>query len=244
MCIWNANTKIIIIVTLSLFCLANNTHALLIDSFETSQILKATSSTPVVSSSVDGNGILGNERDAVVSKTSGPVNSELEIASFGVYWLSFSLGPATKGVADLTWDGNDDDPLNDSFTGLGGIDLTDNNASNALTLDVIFDDLPVDLSVRVWSDANNASSAVVPLPGGITSLTNVSVLFSAFSTTHGAGADFSNVGMIDLTVDSGMAATDVLVDTIYTEFVPEPSSLLLIGMSFCGLLVINCRRAR
>ena len=103
MCFWNVNTKIIIIVTVALFCVSNNTHALLIDSFETSQVLKATSSTPSVSSSVDGNGILGNERDAVVSKASGPVHSELEIASFGMYWLSFSLGPATKGSADLTW---------------------------------------------------------------------------------------------------------------------------------------------
>ena len=58
----------------------------------------------------------------------------------------------------------------------------------------------------------NASSAVLSLPGGTTSLTDVSVLFSAFSTTHGAGADFSNAGMVELAVSPANAATDILVE--------------------------------
>ena len=244
MSFWSIHTKILAIVTVTLFCTSNNTYALMIDSFETPQALEATSSTPSVSSSVDGTGILGNERDVVVSKSSGPVNAKFEIAPSGTHWLSFGLGPATKGTAHLTWDGSDNNPLNDVFTGLGGIDLTDDNTSNALTVDVLFADLNVDLSVRVWTDANNASSAVLSLPGGTTSLTDVSVLFSAFSTTHGAGADFSNAGMVELAVNPTNAATDILVDNIYTEFVPEPSSLVLAGICLCSLLMINRRQGK
>ena len=229
-------------VLLALLTLGNSqAHALLVDSFETSQSLMAASFMTTDSGSVIGPGIIGDERDAVVTWTSGPVFSELDVVSAGTGFLSFSLGANTMGSTALTWDGNDSSPTDD-FTGLSGADLTDSNMSNAMRFDVVFDDLAVDINITVWTDASNASSAILSLPGGIVSSTDFDVFFASFTPILGTGADFANVGMIRVEIDAALAATDVLVDTINTVFVPEPASFFLVGIGFVGLLLTRRHR--
>ncbi len=221
---------------------ASSAQALIIDTFETPQSLMAASFMTSDSSSVVGADILGDERDAVVTWISGPVFAELDIVSGGGGLLSFSLGAKTMGSTSLTWDGNDSNASGDDFTGLGGVDLTDGGTANAFEVDVLFDDLAVDVVITVLTDATKASAATIPLPGGITSSTDFSALFASFTPTIGGGADFTDVGMIRVEVAAALAATDVLIDSIRTVDIPEPSTMLLASFALVGLVAMRRRR--
>jgi len=58
----------------------------------------------------------------------------------------------------------------------------------------------------------------------------------------GTGADFSDVGMIRVGIDAAMSATDVLIDTINTVFVPEPASFILAGIGLVGIMLTRRHR--
>ncbi len=234
------NTVKTFVFLLTTTVITGSAHALVIDSFETSQSLMAASFMVTDSGSVIGPGIIGDERDAVVTWTSGPVFSELDVISAGTGFLSFSLGANTLGSAALTWDG-DDNSSTDDFTGLGGSDLTDSNMSNAMLFDIVSDDNLVDLSITVWTDASDASSAILSLPGGIVSSTDFSVLFASFSPILGSGADFANVGMIRVEIDAALVATDLLIESVRTGFIPEPSTLTLAACALIGLAYVRRR---
>ncbi len=164
-------------VLLALLTLGHSqAQAELIDSSETSQSLMTAFFMTTDSGSVIGPEIIGDDRDAVVTWKSGPVFSEFDVVSAGTGFLSFSLGADTNGSTALTWDGNDSSSADD-FIGLGGVDLTDDNMSNAMRFDVVFDDLPVDVNITVWTDASNTSNAILSLPGRITSSLRQSFLF-------------------------------------------------------------------
>jgi len=220
----------------------SSAQALIVDTFETPQSMMAASFMTSDSSSVTGTGILGDGRDAVVAWISGPVFAELDIVSGGGGLLSFSLGAKTMGSTSLTWDGNDSNASADDFTGLGGVDLTDGGTANAFEVDVLFDDLAVDVVVTVWTDATKASAATISLPGGITSSTDFSALFASFTPTIGGGADFTDVGMIRVEIEAGLAATDVLIDTIRTVDIPEPSTYLLASFALIGMIATRRQR--
>jgi MYXO-CTERM domain-containing protein len=77
------------------------------------------------------------------------------------------------------------------------------------------------------------------LPGGIFGAVDVDVLYSAFSVAGGTGADFSNVGAIDLGIFPDLAGTDLQIDFIKTD-VPSPGPLALAGLA--GILGTTRRR--
>jgi len=230
------------VVSAVLFVTSDVAKAKLIDSFETGQSLAASSGTPVDSSTVDtaGTDIIGGERDTVVEWLAGD-NVTFNVNS-GTARLNFSLDTDTNGTFLITWDGDDSDASSDDYTGLGGVDLTDGGASDRMRLDVLFDDLPVDLLVRVWTDADNASEVVYSLGGTITSSTFFDELFTSFTQVSGTSgpADFSNVGMIQLGFASVPTATDLTINSIHT--VPEPGSFALIGLGLAGVATFRRRR--
>jgi hypothetical protein len=217
-------------------------HAVIIDTFDTSQSLSADMFTDDFGS-VAGGGILGGERDSVVIWDSGPNTVDVEVNAGSSGLLNFSSGAATIGYADFIWDGLDGSDAVD-FAGLGGVDLTAGGTLNAIALNVAFDDLPVEVGMSIATDAGNFSSASLNLPGGIFTPQSYSILFSAFVPDVGAGADFTNVNAILLWIQGELAATDVQLDFIESAYVPEPSSLILAAFGCIGFAAWGWRRRK
>ncbi|RMF93607.1 MAG: PEP-CTERM sorting domain-containing protein [Candidatus Schekmanbacteria bacterium] len=220
-----------------------NINAMVIDSFDTHQVISlsspGTQSSSVTSTSGD---ILGNERDMTVQLISGAgVTVEADLGGFSV--LDQSQNASSTASTTLTWDGIDNSPsLNP--TGLGGIDITEGNNNNGVSLTVLFDDLPATIDISIYTDASNWSKYTINLPGGIyTTPQTYTALFSNFIIQSGSGADFSNVGAIEVFINgTTFGGTDMRFDNFVT-LVPEPSSFLLLTIAI-SLSAIYVRRKK
>ena len=211
---------------------------ILIDSFETTQSCTANMASPSDASALAGPGIIGGEREMFADWMMG-ANDVQEIAnSSSDGLLSFSLGADTAGMGKLIWDGPDNSTAVFNPLGLGGVDLTDGGVDDRLVVAVVFDDLPASLRFRVYSDAANYSQYYLMLPGGIFGAVSLEIPYAAFATVAGSGADFSNVGAIELGIFPDMEATDISIDSIETA--PTPGSLALAGV--VGILGLKRRR--
>lgn len=136
-------------------------------------------------------------------------------------FLSYSQDATIAGSGTIQWDGSDLSSTLDP-TGLGGIDLTAGATQDAILIGVAFDDLPVDVTLDVYTDAGNASSATITLPGLIFSATNFAIPYSVFTPLLGAGADFADVGAITLTFGSSVTAPDLVIDYVTTTALVTP----------------------
>jgi uncharacterized repeat protein (TIGR01451 family) len=197
---------------------AGAAQSITIDDFSTSQASLALTFPPAgttASSSASGAGILGGERDLQVNLTAGIIAGNGMSATVSSGFYSYSQDATISGTSQMQWDNLDGAPTLNA-TGLGNIDLTAAGTQDALVLGVFFDDLPVNVSIQVFTDAGNSSTATIALPGLIFSASSFVVPFSAFSTTLGAGADFTDVGAVTLTLGSNVTAPDVVLDFLQT----------------------------
>jgi len=193
---------------------------IVIDSFTTNQPSLALTFPPAgttASSSVSGAGILpaAGERDLEINLTAGVIAGNQMSATVSSGLFSYSQDATISGNGKITWDGTDGSPTVNP-TGLGGIDLTAGGTQDALLLGAFFDDLPVNVTIEVFTDAGNASSLTLAMPGLIFASTNFVMPYSSFTPSLGAGATFSNVGAITLTLGSAVTAPDVVLDFLQT----------------------------
>jgi large repetitive protein len=183
------------------------------------QLVTATDALPDQNGAADHAGALGGERDMRVELTSGGVGDSFAVQSTGAT-LTFNSSLTAQGRFSLVYDGDDNDATTTDFTGLGGEDLTAGGAT-VLQVRVQADQPDATLRLRVYTDADNFSeTAAFSIPG---TNTPTDVVFDFASFVQGGGAtgpaDFTNVGAIEMIVETATDGTDGLV-TLLGAFGP------------------------
>jgi hypothetical protein len=214
-----------------------------IDPFDASQ--GPLTAPPDASGTADDAGILGGERDVQVHYTGGPLNVEVNVNPGGNSLYTHSQDASTTGASWIIWDGNDGDATTLDPTGLGGVDLTFGQPLNIVGILVGIADNDLSnadaLRIEVYTDAGNWSFIETGIPVG------ASIFFPKFNTYSvgaGTGADFTNVGAIALHINGTTEpAQDLSLDLIAASTVPEPSTIILLGIGVAGL-VIGLRRRK
>jgi len=156
---------------------------------------------------------LGGERDIFVDATAGTIS----VSANGTPKpgeLVFDVGAGANGKRVVSYDGLDGSASLNS-TGLNNLDLTSAGSANAFRFQ-IGGEAGTRLIIRVYSGAN-ASSREVPIPttSGANATADLIVPFSDFTSLAGSGANFANVGAIEIEV-TGPDAADAIVNTFST----------------------------
>lgn len=185
---------------------------LVIDSFEgNAQGIEASNSTSTIVSSSQQypeSIVLGGERDLYAELISANGNVGLFSNQDVPHVLEFTSSSSGRGKRVVTWDGTDGDATALNPSGLGGKDLTVGGTMSGMRLDIGADHSNGSLTIRVYSGAGNYSEAVVVIPETGGSPTQfVYVPFSSFVTKGGSGANFTQVGAIQMDID-GIVAVD------------------------------------
>lgn len=190
-----------------------------IDGFTTFQMVDAV--PPPTSSDattlLDG-AVLGGERDLYVELTesTNPISSVSLAASGGNLYVA--SGPGATGNVKIVWDGTDGDARTVNPAGLGGVDLTSSNGNTmtGIALTSGADHPNAKIMLKVYSDAGNWSeyTTIVPESLGGAAIGQATFNFDDVPTSQlGQGADFSNVGALELTFE-GVTAVDAQVSLI------------------------------
>ena len=172
-----------------------------------------TSSEPVVEA-------IGGERDLLADLASalGAVQISVDSATLPDL-ISVRLDDTAQGERRIIWDGADDtDAVTVDDTGLGGVDLTTD--AEGIQFQVRADLAETDAVIRIYTNDGNAgtanrfSTATIDVPVTTGSFLSAEFLpFSQFVDAPGGGADFANVGAIELEITSPPDA-DVTGDLI------------------------------
>jgi hypothetical protein len=226
--------KLVLTSLLALCVVTGEASAIVIDNFDVAQLVVAAPPS-TVSDEVGGVTILGLERDVVAVADVGFGATVVVVDEFGNGLMGYEQG-WDNGSGLLTWDGADSSILLDPV-GLGGVDLTDLGLSDAFAIDIAFLDSDVTLELTVHTDGTNQSQWTMTVPAS-TPTGVLWVSFSSFSNSGGTGADFSDVGAIELSIEGDMG-TDLQIDSLSTGLVtpiPEPQTFLLTGLGILTLL--------
>ena len=190
-----------------------------IDGFTTFQMVEA--SPPTISSDAQtllDPAVMGGERDLYVELTqsTNPISSVTLAASGGNLFVA--SGPGATGNVKIAWDGTDGNARAVNPTGLNGVDLTKSNGNTmtGIALTSGADHPNAKIMLRIYSDANNWSefTTIVPESVGGAAAGQAIFNFDDLPTTQsGQGANFSNVGALELTFE-GVTAVDAQVSLI------------------------------
>lgn len=189
-----------------------------IDTFDvTTQVVVASTSpsnsNPDFDSSPASEAI-GGQRDLFVELTSPTGRVEILVNDTSPGIVEFGALGTSTGTRLITWDGPDGDATALDPTGLGGVDLTEAGARQAIRLRIGADQDNGQAVLRVFTDANRSSEATFVVPytgGGADEIVLLAYASDFVSTGSSGGADFANVGAIQFEVD-GVQAIDVQLD--------------------------------
>ncbi|HEY7087996.1 MAG TPA: hypothetical protein VH518_07895 [Tepidisphaeraceae bacterium] len=185
---------------------------------------------------------IGGARNLTATRITGVngMNINADVGSSGVF--NYSTGPADTGSASILYDGGTDNIP--SFIGLVGTDLTQGGLNTLVNLLYRADLAGATISVDIYTDATRASRASFNTAAtgfGANPFASVNLPYASFSPLVGTGATFSNVGMIQITVDgSTTPALDLQIDSI--QSIPEPAGIAVAGL--CAGILMRRRTVR
>lgn len=189
-------------------------HALLpVDTFnDTTQTSDL--GTPCTSASTPGTDIINSERDILVNRTSGGGTVVADVDSTVADHFSLSIGASTRGTALIQWDGADGNcTLNDR--GLAPLSLS---PDDGLAIYVRSVDLNGAVQMRVYTDASNYSTYSYIIPNAVVAPGYIIYFPFEQFTDVGAGANFADVGAIELLVDgTSVDSLDITIDFINSD---------------------------
>ena len=190
-----------------------------IDGFTTAQ--KAEAIPPLPSSqpsTLNDPAVMGGERDLFVELTSGSdIFSSVSLISGGGL-LRLASDTTVAGNAKIVWDGQDSNAIGVDPIGLGGVDFTkfNGNTMTGILLAVGADHPNCVVKLRVYTDANHwteYTTTVPETPGGAATKAVTFNFDDAPTSSAGGGADFANVGAVELTF-VGVSAVDGQVSLV------------------------------
>jgi hypothetical protein len=198
--------------------------------------------------------ILGEYRDLSLTTTQVPAGLNTSSTQVIDEYLSISNDTDIQGTLKVVWDGDDDpstiNPLGLRTNATTGIDLTLENNLDGILLGILSADHHLDITFDVYTDANNYSTAHHLFTESVDSDAPVNYFFSFdrdFQVVKGSGADFSNVGALQMTI-SGLKELDAKIsfvkatqETIKTHEVPEPN---LAWFSLVSMIIIGSTLSR
>jgi hypothetical protein len=175
---------------------------------------------------------LGGDREATIQWVGGTgASASIQTDVVNSNRLAYAAGGGITAIGTVRWDGTGGTAdVNDC--NLNNIDLRATGSTpenNGFHLEVVDDDWPVDMVIRIYSGATCTSmaEAVVHLPGGIAIPDHVDffVPYNTFTTVSGT-PDFTAVRAIELVIDGTVtAATDVSVDFLDADWYREYGDL-------------------
>ncbi len=201
---------------------AAGTAGTVIDDFGDSPAAEVESTSGTVGTVADHAGSLGGERDMIVTLKSGTTSPSVKLTSTGNQ-LIFDSSFDAQGLFNVIYDGDDDDATTLDPEGLAPTDLTQAGANAAIKIRAQADLAGATVRLRVYTDADHFSeSAAVVIPEGNVPEDIVFHFATSFTGATGTGgpADFTDVGAIDLLVETNTDGTDGLV-TLLGAFAPN-----------------------
>jgi len=219
-----------LIATIACLTLVGASHAgiILIDTFDdTHQAVNKAAPGPDTAAAPEA---LGGFRTIVLTVVAGPLDATL-VADGPTDFLTLSNDVGTSSTAVVGWDA--------AGAGLG-VDLLDGftAAERFFSLEIVSVDVGlVDLRIRIDDVfANNATVDIVsPAPG---------IFKRKLSSFVGAGGiDYTQVNRIELRL-IGDVESDIAVDWVLVSQIPEPSTVVLLGIGILGVLGVSYRRRR
>lgn len=210
-----------------------------IDSFESEQRVSASPPLPSSDPSrMADSTVLGGERDLFVTLTEGNDRFSSVSLTSGDGLIRLASDTTVTGDAKIVWDGFDNSASGVNPTGLGGVDLTEGDGSRmtGIALTVGADHPNSVVKMKIYTDANNWSEYTTVVPetqGGRATKYLVFGFEDTPDSRSGDGADFTNVGAIEVTFE-GVSAVDGQVSLIglvgrttkQLDFVAEPELCL------------------
>lgn len=173
--------------------------------------------------------VIGGERYSFLQWQTGTDNTTLKINTSGddLEKASYGSQPGNDGYYYLIY-GNGS-ALN--------ADLTQGGTNNRFGLRFLFSDVVGTTTVSIVTDGVGTSTLSHANPLGGTMDEWVYFDYSDFS----GSADFDDVDKITLTIN-GTTGADITLDHFSTTFIPEPTTLALMGM--VGTVIVLLRRNR